>query len=64
MRLNNSATGAVKVQIANASGKQVLSRNFNSGNKIDLNLESFAPGFYIVTLISGEQTVSQKIMVL
>ncbi len=64
LSIEYSAAGPVKVQVANASGKQVLSRNFNSGNKIDLNLESFAPGFYIVTLISGEQTVSQKIMVL
>lgn len=64
LSIEYSATGPVNVHIATTSGKQVLSRNYNSTNKIDLNLETLAPGLYIVTLISGEQTVSQKIMVL
>ena len=64
LRIEYTSSSPVLVQVSDSHGKQLITRNYNSTNKIDLNLESFAPGLYIVTLISGEQTVSQKIMVM
>lgn len=63
LSIEYTSSSPVLVQVSAANGKQVLSRNFNSTSKIDLNMESFAPGLYIVSLTSGEQTISQKIMV-
>lgn len=64
LRIEYTSSSPVLVQVSDSHGKQLITRNYNSTNKIDLNLEAFAPGLYIVTLISGEQTVSQKIMVM
>ncbi|MBK7441512.1 MAG: T9SS type A sorting domain-containing protein [Bacteroidetes bacterium] len=64
LRIEYTSSSPVLVQVSDSHGKQLITRNYNSTNKIDLNLESFAPGLYIVTLISGEETVSQKIMVM
>lgn len=63
LSIEYTSSSPVLVQVSAANGKQVLSRNFNSTSKIDLNMEPFAPGLYIVTLTSGGETVSQKIMV-
>ncbi len=63
LSIEYSLSGPVKVQIASTGGKQIFAGTYNSMNKIDLNLESFSPGLYIVTLISGEKTVSEKILV-
>jgi hypothetical protein len=64
LSIEYTSSSPVLVQVTDSNGKQLITRNYNSTNKIDLNLESFAPGLYILTLTSGEQTVSQKIMVL
>jgi hypothetical protein len=64
LSIEYTSSSPVLVQVSDSNGKQLITRNYNSTNKIDLNLESFAPGLYIVTIISGEQTVAQKIMVL
>lgn len=64
LSIEYTSSSPVLVQVSDSNGKQLITRNYNSTNKIDLNLESFAPGLYIVTLTSGEQTISQKIMVL
>lgn len=63
LNIEYSSLGPVRVQISSANGKQVLVINYNSTNTINLNLESLSPGLYLVTLISGEQTISEKIMV-
>lgn len=64
LSIEYTSSSPVLVQVSDSNGKQLITRNYNSTNKIDLNLETLTPGLYIVTLISGEQTVSQKIMVL
>lgn len=64
LSIEYTSSSPVLVQVSDSNGKQLITRNYNSTNKIDLNLETLTPGLYIVTLISGEQTVSQKIMVM
>jgi hypothetical protein len=56
-------TGKVTVQIISSYGKLVLAQDFNSTGKIEMNLSSFAPGFYMVNVISNGKTSSEKILV-
>lgn len=63
LTIDNPFPGNVTVQIISADGRPVFVQDFPSGNKIELNLASLAPGIYMVNLASGGKTVSEKIVV-
>jgi Secretion system C-terminal sorting domain len=56
-------TGSVVVQICTSTGKQVFAQDYLSANKIELNLSALSPGLYLINMIAGNQTVSEKILV-
>jgi hypothetical protein len=55
--------GKVTVQLISAFGKRVFMQDFASGNKIELNLSSLAPGVHTVNLTSEGKTASEKLLV-
>lgn len=57
------SSGQVTVQIISSDGRLVFVQDFTSGNQMELNLASLAPGIYMVNLASGGKTASEKMVV-
>ena len=62
---NDFASGQANLSVFDLSGKEVISKSvdatLNSGMKLDVS--HLQPGMYIVSLISGEKIVNQKLVI-
>jgi Secretion system C-terminal sorting domain len=63
LNIETPTTGSVIVQIFTSTGKQVFAQDYLSANKIELNLAGLSPGLYLINMIAGNQTISEKILV-
>lgn len=65
VQLSSLPAGSYQISVANTAGRIVLQRNYiyNSGSLFtDLDISSFTPGIYILTVKQGELILQQKIM--
>ena len=63
LTIDYPSSGKVTVQIISSCGKPIFVQDFESGNKMELNLASLVPGVYVVNLTSERKTSAKKILV-
>lgn len=62
LSIEHDLSGPLRVQITTTSGQLVYSEQFPTSTRIDLNITSFAPGIYLLEILSQERSVTKKIV--
>ncbi|MEO6166468.1 MAG: T9SS type A sorting domain-containing protein [Chitinophagales bacterium] len=65
--LSNTAEGAVKVQLMDMFGRQVMVTDMGGSKEeqtIKFNLKELSSGMYIVRVLNGENRMEQKVMLI
>jgi hypothetical protein len=63
LSIESASNDLLRIEIFNSLGRQVFVQDFNSFQKINLDLSSFSKGVYMVNLKSEKQSKSEKVVV-
>jgi hypothetical protein len=63
LNLECAFDGPAQVQIFNAMGKLVYTKNNTSANRLNVDMSNLSPGLYTINLTGSTQTVSKKVLV-
>lgn len=62
LTIDYPTTEKLNIQLISSDGKRVLSQDFASGERLVMNVADLLPGLYVVKLLSGGKTATQKIV--
>lgn len=62
LTIDYPTTEKLNIQLISSDGKRVLSQDFASGERLVMNVADLLPGLYLVKLLSGGKTATQKIV--
>jgi hypothetical protein len=62
LSIEHDLSGPLRVQITTTSGQLVYSQQFPTSTRIDINIASFAPGVYLLEILSREGSLTKKIV--
>ncbi len=63
LSIESASNDLLRIEIFNSLGRQVFVQDFNSFQKINLDLSSFSKGVYMVNIKSEKQSKSEKVVV-
>ena len=62
LTIDYPTTEKLNIQLISSDGKRVLSQDFASGERLVMNVADLLPGLYLVKLLTGGKTATQKIV--